>query len=299
MSEGPHRHGAGLQLLVVMSTVDAGFRAAPGHNGGMQQSSNQASVELAVIGVGSIAEAIVTGLCAARPDRTIVLSPRGALRAARLAARHPGVWVAADNQTAVAAGATVLLCLRVQDAGPELGRLVFRPDQRVISVMPSPTEAQLADLIGPVAEICRGVPAVAVADRTGFTPVHPGGSVAHALFDELGTSMVLDDEGLLNATSVASATVAAWFDTLQTIADWLADTGVAAAQAQRLIGAVFAGAAADLRASSDFGALARQHATPGGQNERLALGLRRAGVLGAMTHELDDLLAGQAESAFD
>jgi pyrroline-5-carboxylate reductase len=51
-----------------------------------------------VLGVGSIAAAIVTGLCdgvADPPD--VVLSPRNADRAADLAARLPSVRVATDN----------------------------------------------------------------------------------------------------------------------------------------------------------------------------------------------------------
>ena len=36
--------------------------------------------------------------------------------------------------------------------------------------------------------------------------------------------------------------------------------------------------------------LARQHATPGGQNERLLAGVRAAGVYDSITRELDRLL---------
>ena len=246
--------------------------------------------DYAVLGVGSIAEAIVSGLCAARPGRDIVLSPRGADRAQRLARLHPEVRVADDNQQAIEAAGTVLVCLRAADAAKVLGALAFGADQQVISVMPAPQLDDLAHLVAPATKVSRAIPALSVAERTGLTPVYPAFSAAQTLFDQLGSTMALDAEHLLDAASVASATVASWFAYLQQIAGWLAGQGVEAAQAQRLVGAVFAGAAADLAHSADFGTLAAQHATPGGQNERLLLALRRAGVFDAVSDGLDALL---------
>ncbi|HOQ52953.1 MAG TPA: pyrroline-5-carboxylate reductase dimerization domain-containing protein [Micropruina sp.] len=245
---------------------------------------------LTVLGVGSIAEAIVTGLSASDPERRVVLSPRNPARSARLAAAHPNVSVASSNQAALDAADTVLLCLRAADA-PVLAELSFRPEQRLITVMPSPGVNDLAALVGRVAAISRAIPAVAVADRAGLTPVYPAGSAAQTLFDELGGSMALASEQQLDATSAASATVATYFALLQAIAEWLAGRGVDERQARRLVAAVFAGASAELAHSSDFAELAAQHATPGGQNERLVARLRAAGMFGQLTDGLDALLA--------
>lgn len=244
-----------------------------------------------VLGVGSIASAIVTGL--ARPEgppRGFVLSPRSAQRAARLAAAHSGVRVATDNQEAVTDADVVLLCLRAADAPEVLKGLTFTPRQRVISVMPSLSVAELRDMVGPVAEISRAIPAVSVAERAGLTPVYPAGSAADATFAELGSTVPLGTEAQLEAASAASATVAAHFAYLTTIVEWLVGRGVDAGQARRLVGAVFTGAAADLATASAFDELAGQHATPGGQNEQLLAGLRRAGVYEAVGQGLDDLL---------
>ena len=65
-----------------------------------------------VLGVGSIATAIVIGLCdgvVAPPE--IVLSPRNAERAAELAAQLPSVRVAAGNQQVVDGSDVVVVCL--------------------------------------------------------------------------------------------------------------------------------------------------------------------------------------------
>lgn len=254
--------------------------------------TDRATADYAVIGVGSIAEAIVTGLSESPTPPAILLSPRGRERTRRLAARYPGVRVAADNQEAASGAGTVLLCLRPQDARDALSALRFGPGQRLISAMASVSADELAGLAGPVAEISRAIPATAVATRKGLTPVFPGGGAAQRLFDGLGGSMVLGSERLLDAVSVASATVAAHLAYLQTVSAWLAGQGVELGAAQRLIASVFAGATADFANDADFAALARHHATPGGLNERFERSLRDAGGYAAVTEALDALLAG-------
>ena len=57
---------------------------------------------LGIIGVGAIAAAIVEGLMRTKHDALVVLSPRGADRAAYLASRFPTVTVAPSNQAVVA-----------------------------------------------------------------------------------------------------------------------------------------------------------------------------------------------------
>ena len=89
-----------------------------------------------VLGVGSIAAAIVTGLCDGVTDPPdVVLSPRNAERSADLAARLPTVRVAADNQEVVDAGDVVIVCLLPVHANDVLSGLGFRPEQAVISAI--------------------------------------------------------------------------------------------------------------------------------------------------------------------
>lgn len=198
--------------------------------------------------------------------------------------------VASDNQAAVDAADTVLLALRAADAPAVLGALTFRPHRRVISVMPSPDVAAISRLLGPVAEVSRGKPAVSVANRAGLTPVFPPGGAADELFDRLGSTLPVATEQVLDATSVASATVAVYFAYLTTISDWVTAQGLPPEHPRRMVGAVFTGVNADLAEPAGFDELARQHATPGGQNERLLAGVRAAGVYDSITRELDRLL---------
>jgi pyrroline-5-carboxylate reductase len=243
--------------------------------------------------VGAIATAIVTGLCDGVAEAPpVVLSPRNAERAAGLAARLPSVRVASDNQAVVDASDVVVVCLLPADAADVLAGLDFRADQAVVSAVAGLPVAHLAELVAPAADVARSIPLPAVATRGSTTPVHPATAAATALFDHLGGTLVVDDETAYESLSAASATVAAHFRYLGTIAEWLVDHGIPAAEARRYVANTFAALSDELTsAGADFTALARAHTTPGGLNEQFARGLDEAGVYDAVRAGLDALLA--------
>ncbi len=187
-----------------------------------------------MLGVGTIATAIVTGLCAgvAEPP-PVVLSPRSAERAAGLAASLPSVRVATDNQAVVDASDVVVVCLLPADAPGVLAGLRFRAGHGVVSAVAGLPVARLAELVAPTRDVARSIPLPAVATRESKTPVHPATPAVTGLFDRLGGSLVVDDETAYEAVAAASATVAAHFRYLGTIADWLAGRGIPAAEARR------------------------------------------------------------------
>lgn len=244
-----------------------------------------------VLGVGSIAEAIVTGVCSTDAAPDVVLSPRSAQRSARLAERFPSVRVADHNQAVVDAADVVVLCLLPELADEVLSGLSFRSGQAVVSAMAGVSMVRLADLVAPAAEIARSVPVPAVASRASVTPVHPGTTSATGLYDRLGGSMVIADERAYESLSVASATVAAYFDYLRTIADWLVGHGIEESSARRYVADHFAALEPELRTPDvDFSVLASAHTTPGGLNEQFARDLDQGGVHDVVRRGLDDLL---------
>ncbi len=246
-----------------------------------------------ILGVGSIATAVVTGLCDGVAEAPpVVLSPRNAERAAGLAAHLPSVRVAPDNQAVVDASDVVVICLLPADAGDVLAGLDFRADQAVVSAVAGLAVVQLAELVAPATEIARSIPLPAVATRESVTPVHPATSAVTGLFDRLGGSLVVDDETAYESVAAASATVAAHFRYLGTIADWLVGRGIPGAEARRYVADTFAALSGELLSpEADFSAMARAHTTPGGLNEQFARGLGEAGVYDAVRAGLDAVLA--------
>lgn len=246
-----------------------------------------------ILGVGSIAGAIVTGLCDGVPDAPeIVLSPRSADRAAALAARFPSVRTATTNQAVVDASDVVLVCVLPQQAPEVLRDLTFRPDHHVVSAVAGLPFGELTALVAPAREVARSIPLMAVATRSGTTPVFPATPSATALYDRIGASLHVGTEEAFDAVVGASATVAAYFDHLGTITAWLVDRGVAAGDAGRYVAATFASLTDELsRPEVDFAALAQAHTTPGGLNEQFARDLAQAGIGDAVRRGLDRIHA--------
>jgi pyrroline-5-carboxylate reductase len=261
--------------------VNAGGRDIPG--------------DLGIVGVGAIAEAIVTGLCGGGDTPTSIhLSPRSAVRASRLAARYPSVHVVDSNQSVVERADVVLLCVRPHDATDALSDLAFRPEQAVISVMAGIRIDALRPLVAPAEVLVRAIPLPAVARRAGLTAIHPGRELASAIFDPLGGVIAVDEERALDALSASTATIAAHLAYLDTISRWLADRGIPQTDATRYVAAVFGALSGTLRdiQATDFRSLAGEYATAGGINEQFLTALRRAGTFDTVDRALDDVARG-------
>jgi hypothetical protein len=189
--------------------------------------------DLGILGVGAIAEAIITGLCDDEDIQTSIhLSPRSAVRADRLAARYPSVRVADSNQAVVERADVVLLCLRPQDGPAALLDLAFRAHQAVISVKAGVPIDALRPLVAPAGPIVRAIPLPAVARRSGLTAIHPPHELARAIFDPLGGVIAVDDERALDALFASTATIAAYLSYLDTSAAG-SPTGVSPRPTQR------------------------------------------------------------------
>jgi len=250
-----------------------------------------------VLGVGSIATAIVTGLCdgVGEPPE-IVLSPRNVERAEELAARLPSVRVAANNQQVVDDSDVVIVCLLPAHAPEVLAGVEFRANHAVVSAVAGLPVSQLAGLVMPATDIARSIPLPAVATRASVTPVYPATQAATGLYDRLGGSMEISNELAYESVSAASATVAAYFRYLGTIADWLSGRGVPTAAARRYVADTFAALSGELDSpGADFAALAQAHTTPGGLNEQFARDLDAAGTYDAVQVALDAVLARIAQ----
>lgn len=246
--------------------------------------------DIGIIGVGAIAEAIVTGLCEGQDDPPAIhLSPRSAARTRRLAARYPSVRVADSNQTVVARADIVLLCVRPGDAPAALRDLPFRAQQAVISVMATISIATVQALVAPAPVLARVIPLPAVARRRGLTAIHPPHPHARAIFEPLGGVIAVDDERSLDALSASTATIAAHLTYLATVSAWLVARGIQRADATRYVAAVFGTLSETLLDANDFTELAAEYATVGGLNEQFLEALRGAGTFTTVVRALDDV----------
>ena len=244
---------------------------------------------LGVIGVGSIASAIVTGLCRRDERHDFLLSPRNPGVAAALAASCPGIRIAESNEAVARESSVVILCLRPPDAAL-LRNLPFGSDADVISVMAGISLQQLGEIVGPVRSLARTIPLPSVAVGRGVTPIYPFIEPARSLFAQLGTVVEVADESSFNLFSASTATVASHFAWLGRISEWLTSSGIDGLAARQYVAAMFGELAGSLQGDDpDFERLAKEHTTPGGINERFRQIMTEKGVWETVDEGLDQI----------
>lgn len=252
-------------------------------------------MRLGFVGTGVITDAIVTGLVKARPDiTTLLVSPRNAETAARLAARFPVVTVAADNQAVLDGADVVVLAVRPQVAEAVIRPLAFRADHHVISLVATVPGETIAEWIGsPVAGLCRAVPLPFVADLAGPTLILPPDPVAAGLFAPLGTAIETDDLARFDRLATASALMGTYFGILETAGRWLEAKGVAYDQGRAYLTQLFAGLAHAMQTSEagSFEELRHEFSTRGGLNEQVFRVFVAHGGKAALEDGLDAVLA--------
>lgn len=246
------------------------------------------------VGVGTIAEALITGMCANGEHRAdFLLSPRSAERVNRLAEAYPFVTVAASNQAVVDGAEIVFLAVTPQIAEQVLSQLVFRPGQRIVSLIATFDTARLRPLVAPAEAIHRVTPLPAVARRMGPLMLYPASPEIASLLEGLGQLIQLGDESELDALWAVTGFMASYFGLLGSIETWLAGQGVARERAASFVASLFhaVGATAEERAQEGFDHLIVDHSTPGGLNEQAWRELRAAGWTGLSSEALDLLRA--------
>lgn len=173
---------------------------------------------LGFIGTGEITTAMVRGL--AGQGHAILVSPRNAATAARLANEVAEVTVAPNDQV-VGGSDVVFLCLLAGVAEQVLPGLPFRKDQSIISVMVDAPLARLRRLCAPATDIAITIPLPPIASGGCPLPVFPPSAALRALFGDRNLVIPLNDEAALAAHMGASALCATQLDQIMTAADWL------------------------------------------------------------------------------
>lgn len=245
---------------------------------------------LGFIGVGTIAEALITGMCAGGEQRgTFLLSPRNADIAKRLAERFSSVEVARDNQSVIDASDIIFLAIRPQVAADVLGALKFRQDQCIVSLIATFDVARLRTLVAPAGTITRAAPLPGVARRLGPLTLYPPVPKVAALLEGLGQLIELQNEADLEAFWAVTGLMGGYFGMLDEIAGWLTRQKLEEAQIRPFVSAMFEALAvtAAERSSEGFDRLVVEHSTPGGLNEQAYRELQAAGWTALISQALD------------
>jgi pyrroline-5-carboxylate reductase len=213
--------------------------------------SGPRNVKIAIVGCGTIGEALLGGLLAsgsvAKGD--LVATARRPERAAEVAQRH-GVRATTDNRDAIAGADVVLICVKPQLAAelvPALadalaGKLVI---STCAGVRLASYEAWL-----PASRMVRAMPNLPSVIREGMTVIAAGGAataadleLARAIFGAVGRCVVLEEKHMDVVTGLSGSGPAFAFVVLEALADGGVMMGLPRAAAIELAAQTVQGAA--------------------------------------------------------
>lgn len=245
---------------------------------------------LGFVGTGAIVEAVITGIC--RTDlgeMPIVISPRNAEIAGRLAERHANVSIGSDNQDVLDRSDIVVLAVLPQIIEAVTTALNFRPDHHVISFVAATSLENLRDWIGQPVSLSQAIPLPFVAGLNGATAIHPQDAVSAAIFSRLGKAVEVDNKHDYDSLAAAGAVMGTYFRLLDTLTLWLERQGLPYEKGGAYLGQLFAGlgqAAGDTQGKR-FSELRDSYSTTGGLNEQVHRDFARDGGSVALEKALD------------
>lgn len=227
------------------------------------------------IGTGNITSALVEGLCTTgEPPKRILVSPRNAAKAAKLAGEFSHVRVAEDNQTVIDKSDLVFLALRPEIALDVLPQLDFREDQKIVSLIAVTPISLIKRWIGELHHVVRAVPLPTVAQHEGLVILYPDDPEIGDMLKSIGSLVVVSSEREVGLLASVTSLISPFFALMEAVSDWAAARGVEDSVAHHYTASMFHALSVQAMAmnGSNFSDLAVEAATPGGLNEQ-ALGI--------------------------
>lgn len=243
---------------------------------------------LGLLGTGHLAELLVRGL--AGSGYRLVLSPRNAEVAARLAAEH-GCAVGVSNQAVVDAADGVIVCLPAATGVEVLAGLAFRPGQPVLSAMAGTGLARLQSAIGPARGAVTMLPGYANAFRVGPSILCPEDGFWHEVLAGLGPVFPFANEAEFTTAATFGAFSGASFGWMAHVIGWFQAQGLPPDTARALVAATLRGnAEVLLQEDRPLDDIARSVVTKGGISEMVLKCLFKGDGMTAWDDGLDAVL---------
>ncbi len=184
------------------------------------------------VGAGNMAEALVKGLTAAGVAKTqLIASDHTDERVAHIRKTY-GIAVSGDNRQVVASADIVVLAVKPQIMPKVLEEIAgaVTSDKLIVSVAAGVPIEAIETYLHQRSRVVRVMPNTPALVQAGAAALVAGAhatesdlAMAKAIFDSVGTTVVLDDEGLMDAITGLSGSGPAY---IFVIIDALADAGV-------------------------------------------------------------------------
>ena len=262
---------------------------------------------VAVIGVGTMGEAILKGLLSAKvsPPSRLHGAVRSEARAKELT-RSLGIEISTDNAAIVRQVDTVVIALKPQAVLGALRALVeagaVHADQLFISIAAGVSIAEMEETLGKGCAVIRAMPNTPCAIGRGTIVLAPGSrtkprhlAIAHLVFDGLGLTLELEEKHFNTVTGLSGSGPAFGYIMIEALADGGVMMGLPRQVATTLAARTLLGAAEMVLATGRHSASLKDDVTTpagctiggilaledGGIRSTLARGVERAARLAA------------------
>ena len=248
---------------------------------------------LGFIGTGNISSDVVNGICNSNIKfKKIFISPRNKKKAHKLKKKFKKVFVAKSNQDVIDKSDWVCLGILPEVGEKIIPNLNFKAKQVIISFISTINYAKLKKIINKKVKIVRAIPMPPISLGKGPIAIFPPDKQVKNFFDKIGTTIEIKSEKLSKNFWATSGTMAAFYELLKVLSDWLVKKGLKRNQAQQYITSLYSALAelAAVNSKKDLKYFVAESQTPGGLNWQGVNQLRKSGYYKSLEKTINSIL---------
>ena len=228
-------------------------------------------MKLGFIGTGKIASSVIIGICNSKIRfKQIIISPRNRKIANSLKRKFKKISIAKNNQEIIDKSNWIFLSVTPKVGEKIIKDLKFRTNQTVISFISTINISNLKKMIKVKLPIVRAIPLPPISLKKGPVPICPPNKKVKSFFDKIGSTIEIKNEKLSINFWSTSGMMAAYYDMLRVMSDWLTKKGIKRQDAQKYITSLFLALSEDavVNSKKDLKHLVKESQTPKGLNEQ-------------------------------
>ena len=151
--------------------------------------------------------------------------------------------------------------------------------------------SDLKKMIKVKSKIVRAIPLPPISLKKGPVPIYPPNKKVKNFFDNLGSTIEIKNEKLSINFWSTSGMMAAYYDILRVMSDWLVKKGIKKQDAQKYITSLFLALSEDavVNSKKDLKYLVKESQTPKGLNEQGLKEMSKKGVYKSIVSTLNSI----------
>ena len=228
-------------------------------------------MKLGFIGTGKITSSVISGICSSKINyKKIFISSRNSLIAKWLKKKFKKIFIERDNQKIVDNCDWIFLAVTPSVGQKIIKNLRFRPSQTIISFISTINLSELRKMIKVKADLVRAIPLPPISLKKGPVPICPPNRRVKNFFNKIGSTIEIKNEKLSINFWSTSGMMAAYYEILRTMSEWLVIRGIKRVDAQKYITSLFLALSEDavVNSKKNLKNLVKESQTPKGLNEQ-------------------------------